>query len=210
MEAVLSANEHEKRSEPRSLSPWPTAETSPAARFLAFPSALGWIGLTASGRGLHRLVFGHRTGEEARQSLGAVPGWSSPPDWLVELSARLQAYAEGKADDFADVPVVLAGSPFSQRVLAACRAIGYGETVSYGELATLAGATRAARAVGRVMATNAVPLVIPCHRVLAAGGDLRGFSALGGLTMKRRLLEMEQGENRPRIKGPIRRESRPR
>jgi len=159
---------------------------------------------------VHRLVFGHDSPAAARDALRGAPDWSSPPDWLAELSARLQAFAAGEADDFTDVPLAVAGSPFTMRVLTACRAIGYGETLTYGELATLAGAPRAARAVGRVMATNAVPLVIPCHRVLATGGELRGYSALGGLAMKQRLLEMEQAENRPRIKGPIRRESRPR
>ncbi|MGH6808763.1 MAG: methylated-DNA--[protein]-cysteine S-methyltransferase, partial [Ensifer adhaerens] len=68
---------------------------------------------------------------------------------------------------------------------------GYGETVAYGELAVMAGRPGAARAVGSAMATCPVPILIPCHRVLAAGGKVGGFSAPGGSTSKIRMLELE-------------------
>jgi methylated-DNA-[protein]-cysteine S-methyltransferase len=74
------------------------------------------------------------------------------------------------------------------------RRIGYAKSISYGELASLAGAPGAARAVGNIMAKNPLPLVIPCHRVLAAGGRIGGFSAPAGTEMKRHLLRMEQGQ----------------
>jgi len=91
-----------------------------------------------------------------------------------------------------DLPVALpALSPFAQRVLAACRAIPFGETRTYAQLAVAVGAPGAARAVGRVLAGNPVPLVIPCHRVVGAGGRLTGF--LGGLGWKRALLVHEGG-----------------
>jgi methylated-DNA-[protein]-cysteine S-methyltransferase len=88
------------------------------------------------------------------------------------------------------VPLDLAGlPPFHAKVLAAARRIPYGRTATYGELATRTGSPRAARAVGQAMAHNPVPLVIPCHRVLAAGGRLGGYG--GGLDLKRRLLDLE-------------------
>ena len=77
------------------------------------------------------------------------------------------------------------------RVIAACRRIPWGETRSYGDLATECGSPGAARAVGSVMAKNRYPLIVPCHRVLAAGGDIGGYSAADGLVMKRRLLAAE-------------------
>ena len=89
-----------------------------------------------------------------------------------------------------DLPVDLTGlPPFAARVLAACREIPCGHTMTYGALAAAVGAPGAARAVGQVMARNPVPLVIPCHRVLGAGGRLTGFS--GGLAWKRALLAHE-------------------
>jgi methylated-DNA-[protein]-cysteine S-methyltransferase len=105
----------------------------------------------------------------------------------------LEAFAEGQADDFADVRVWSERwTPFQRRVLDRCRRIPYGQTRSYAELATAAGSPGAARAVGRTMATNPIPLVIPCHRVVGSGGDLCGFSAVGGLDAKRRLLDLEK------------------
>jgi len=90
------------------------------------------------------------------------------------------------------VPVDLGAvtSPFRRRVLETLhREVEYGETVSYGELAVMAGRPGAARAVGSAMATNPVPIVVPCHRVLAAGGRIGGYG--GGLDVKRSLLAIE-------------------
>jgi methylated-DNA-[protein]-cysteine S-methyltransferase len=98
-------------------------------------------------------------------------------------------YLAGRRREFT-VPLDLAGlPPFHEKVLAAARRISYGRTATYGELAARAGSPRAARAVGQAMAHNPVPLIIPCHRVLAAGGRLGGYG--GGLDLKRRLLGME-------------------
>jgi methylated-DNA-[protein]-cysteine S-methyltransferase len=106
---------------------------------------------------------------------------------------RLRRYAEGEPVDLHDVPVAVDHlSAFQRRVVKACRAIPAGERRTYGQLAAAAGSPGAARAVGQVMATNRVPLVVPCHRVVASGGGLGGFSAPQGLTMKRRLLSLEE------------------
>lgn len=86
---------------------------------------------------------------------------------------------------------------FQQKVLHACRQIPRGETRSYQELAEKVGSPKAARAVGQVMASNCFPLFIPCHRVVATGSKLGGFSAPGGVDTKRQLLAWEAGRNWP-------------
>lgn len=102
------------------------------------------------------------------------------------------AYAAGEPVDFADVAVDLAHlTPTQCRVIEQCRRIPYGQTLTYGRLAALAGSPGAARAVGNVMAANRCPLVIPCHRVVQAGGQIGHYSAPAGRRMKLRLLEQE-------------------
>ena len=161
---------------------------------VAFRSALGWMAMVGQGRVLEQLTFGHPSAQAALAALdpeltrGARPG-----TWNPRLVERLQAFAAGRPDDFADVPVDSgAASEFRRRVLDCCRQILYGETLTYQQLATLAGSPGAARAVGNSMAANRVPLVIPCHRVVSSGGRLGGFSALGGVTTKNRLLALEK------------------
>ena len=121
-------------------------------------------------------------------------GSNRPPggSWDRHLVARLQAYASGARDDFCDVPVELGPlTEFQRRVVQHCRRIPPGKTLSYGQLAAKAGFAGAARAVGNCLAANRIPLVIPCHRVIAAGGGLGGYSAAGGIRLKRRLLDLE-------------------
>jgi methylated-DNA-[protein]-cysteine S-methyltransferase len=108
------------------------------------------------------------------------------------LVRRLKAYADGSPDDFSDVPIDFGPvSGFRRRVLEECRRVGYGATISYGDLAVRAGASGAARAVGNCMASNRIPLMVPCHRVVCSDGRLGAYSAPGGVKTKRRLLEME-------------------
>lgn len=85
-------------------------------------------------------------------------------------------------------------TPFHREVLERCAQIPAGQTLTYGELAALAGRPRAARAVGSAMARNRWPLIIPCHRVLGSDGRLTGYSGTGGIETKRRLLGLEAGE----------------
>jgi methylated-DNA-[protein]-cysteine S-methyltransferase len=107
----------------------------------------------------------------------------------IDLLAR---YAAGEAVDFSQVPLDLDHlTRFARRVVAACRRIPRGQVRTYGELAAACGAAGAARAVGSVMAKNRFPLIVPCHRVIGAGGGLGGYSAPDGLRMKRRLLALE-------------------
>lgn len=106
------------------------------------------------------------------------------------LAARLQAHFAGARDSFADVELDLDGAtPFQVAVVEALRAVPWGEVVTYGELAALAGHPNAQRAAGSVCAHNRFPLVVPCHRVVAAGGI--GNYGASGVEYKRRLLELE-------------------
>lgn len=110
------------------------------------------------------------------------------PDALAE---RLRDYFAGSTDDFLDVELDLDGlTPFGRAVSAALRRIPYGETVTYGELAALAGHPNAQRAAGTFCATNRFSIVVPCHRVVAAAG-IGGYGSLG-VAYKRRLLELER------------------
>ena len=170
-----------------------------------FPTELGWMALATRDGRLVRLTIGHDSLDRARADLCKLLGLAAADCRAEEASdagadvlslvERFGDFAAGSRDDFLDIPLAIdTCPPFSRKVLAACRKIPYGQTQSYSELAAAAGSPRAARAVGRAMATNPVPLVIPCHRVLGAKGDLRGYSAYGGLRLKRRLLELESGD----------------
>jgi methylated-DNA-[protein]-cysteine S-methyltransferase len=162
-------------------------------RLSVFSSELGWIALVGAGDVLCRLSFGHRAPDAAVAALEPELGAAAiRAAWNPELVDRLKAYAAGEPVDFGDVVIDERHlSPFGRRVIRRCRRIPYGRTMSYGELAAAAGSPRAARAVGNCMAGNRTPLVVPCHRVVAAQGRLGRFSAPGGTRTKRRLLAME-------------------
>ena len=121
----------------------------------------------------------------------AKPG--APPPEVLEAVGAVRRYFEGAEVDFSDTRVDLeAQDEFFRQVYAATRRVGWGQTTTYGALAKGLGAgPEAARDVGQAMARNPVPLIIPCHRVLAAGAKVGGFSAPGGAATKVRLLELE-------------------
>jgi methylated-DNA-[protein]-cysteine S-methyltransferase len=107
---------------------------------------------------------------------------------LAEAGRQLEEYFAGKRREF-DLALCLEGTEFQRRVWWALRSVRYGETTTYAQLARAIGRPGAARAVGSALARNPLPLVLPCHRVVGAGGDLRGFT--GGIARKRYLLEAE-------------------
>jgi methylated-DNA-[protein]-cysteine S-methyltransferase len=116
-----------------------------------------------------------------------------PPGFVAAAIARIQALLQGGADDLADLPLDLEGVPdFQRRVYAVTRAIPPGEVLTYGEVARRVGEPGAARAVGQALGHNPFAPVVPCHRVLAAGGKSGGFSAEGGALTKLRMLEIEK------------------
>jgi methylated-DNA-[protein]-cysteine S-methyltransferase len=130
-----------------------------------------------------------RDGAIAAIKIGAG-GVQRPTPLLRAAAAQIAEYFAGTRTDF-DLPLAPPSSPLQARMRDAMTAIPYGETRSYGELAVLLGSNP--RAIGQACGSNPIPIVVPCHRVLAAGGRPGGFSAPGGLTTKRRLLEIEQG-----------------
>lgn len=112
---------------------------------------------------------------------------------LTEQAAlMLKSYFKGEPQAFDTIPVDLSRmTEFRKRILLLIRAIPYGEVRSYCDVAAMAGVPRAARAIGGAMAANPVPIIIPCHRVVASNGRLTGYSAPGGLDVKKLLLKME-------------------
>jgi methylated-DNA-[protein]-cysteine S-methyltransferase len=118
-----------------------------------------------------------------------LPGGSPKTKQDVRVARALAGYFSGRVLKFA-IPLDLSGtSPFQRKVLQSCAAIPLGSVTSYAELARKAGKPRAARAVGTIMATNPISIVIPCHRVVGSDRKLHGYG--GGLAMKRKLLELE-------------------
>jgi methylated-DNA-[protein]-cysteine S-methyltransferase len=114
------------------------------------------------------------------------------PPPIQNIIERVRLHFEGKVQDFSDINLELEGvRKFSQQVYAAARTIPAGRTMTYGQLARAAGSAGAARAVGSALSRNPIPLIIPCHRVLAAGNKPGGFSAHGGLRTKAQLLKIE-------------------
>lgn len=170
-------------------------------------TALGAIGIAWSERGLTRLQLpGSDTAETERRLTapknGFAPAECAPsarvtletllPPPILELARTLRRYARGDAVDFDPVPLDLPGiGDFRRAIYREARRLGFGETVTYGELAERAGHAGKARETGQAMGSNPVPLVVPCHRVLAAGHRIGGFSAPGGVDTKVRLLLIE-------------------
>jgi methylated-DNA-[protein]-cysteine S-methyltransferase len=180
---------------------------------MAFPTSLDWMAVAWQDDMLRGLVFGYASRRQAAVALARMPWlpnqfWrllgegqlAEQPVWLREVVARLQRYADGEPVDFSEVPLATDHlTAFARRVVAACRRVRWGQVSTYGDLAAECGSPGAARAVGSVMAKNCFPLIVPCHRVLASGGGLGGYSAPDGLRMKRRLLAMEGGNNVSRV-----------
>jgi methylated-DNA-[protein]-cysteine S-methyltransferase len=116
---------------------------------------------------------------------------------LPHLQKKVLAYFNGLNVDFSTeiaVDIKKLGS-FDRKVLQTCARIGFGHTMTYGQLARVIGYPHAARAVGNALARNPIPLIIPCHRVLRSDGGLGGFSAIGATELKQRLLDLEQAHS---------------
>jgi len=165
-------------------------------RYLVFETASGFCGIAWNGVGITRFQLPAASAEATERSLrrrlaNAEPG--TPPPAVAAVIAAATRYFAGEKVEFSDVQLDLAGQDaFFQQIYAALRRVGWGQTTTYGTLAKELGAgPEAARDVGVAMARNPVPLIIPCHRVLAAGGKVGGFSAPGGSASKVRMLELE-------------------
>lgn len=166
-----------------------------------FDSALGPCGLAWHERALTRVLLPGATRDETAELLARVCGnapevpapWGPPaPPFVADAVAAMQSLLRGEPAELSALPIDLGvAGPFERAVYEATRRLGPGQTSTYGELAQAIGQPDAARAVGVALGRNPWPLVVPCHRVLAAGGRLGGFSAPGGSETKRRLLAIE-------------------
>ncbi|HEY6780035.1 MAG TPA: methylated-DNA--[protein]-cysteine S-methyltransferase [Thermoleophilaceae bacterium] len=166
-----------------------------ASGFALFETAIGQCGIGWAERGVVSVQLPDSSPDRLRARLRRrVPGGQEvePTAELQRAVEEIVALIDGAPRDLSGIALDMEGvPPFEQRVYALARAIAPGQTRTYGELATELGDPGAARAVGQAMGRNPFPLVVPCHRVLAAGGQLGGFSAPGGTQTKQRLLRIE-------------------
>ena len=163
--------------------------------FTLFDTALGRCAIAWGARGIVAVELPDRddaaTRRRVRRAFPDAVDARPPHDVAAAIAAIVRLFA-GEPDDLAHVVLDMSEVPeFDRRVYAAARAIPPGETRSYGELAAGLGESGAAQAVGRALGRNPIPIIIPCHRVLAADGSLHGFSAPGGVATKRRMLAIE-------------------
>ena len=167
--------------------------------WLLFDTPIGSCGLAWSDAGLTWVQLPEEDQAATRARLLAKSGEVGPmatakstPGWVKDAVARVREHLAGKPQDLARVPLDISGlTPFNAKVIRAAQAVPAGRTATYGDIAGVVGAPGASRAVGRAMATNPWPVIVPCHRVVAAGGGTGGFSAYGGLVTKERMLQLE-------------------
>jgi methylated-DNA-[protein]-cysteine S-methyltransferase len=163
--------------------------------YALFATPLGQCALAWNARGICAVQLPEANAAASRARLQRrFPGAAArtPPPHIRRAIRAIVKLLNGKASDLAQLSLDYSGiSEFSRRVCEASRAIPAGATLTYGALAAQLGKPGAARAVGGVMARNPFPIIVPCHRVLAAGGRPGGFSAHGGLNTKLRMLRIE-------------------
>lgn len=161
-------------------------------KLTAFDSPIGWIGILDCDGTLQRVKIGLVDQAQLLQAFAEYEiGPSRPTGGRLEIKRRFERLLSGKPDDLLDIQIDTSDlTEFQQSVVDQCRRIPFGKTVSYGELASLSGRPKTARAVGTVMRKNRFPLVVPCHRVVSAAG-IGGFTAAQGLTTKRILQAIE-------------------
>jgi methylated-DNA-[protein]-cysteine S-methyltransferase len=163
--------------------------------YALFDTAIGWAGLAWGDRGLVGVHLPERDPESVRRSLlrrFPEAGEAPAPDGLASIIDEIRALMRGEKADLSAAVLDIARVPeFNAKVYEIARAIPPGETVTYGEIAARLGDKLLARDVGAALGQNPWPIVVPCHRVTAAGGKLGGFSARGGAHTKLKLLAIE-------------------
>ncbi|OGT60280.1 MAG: cysteine methyltransferase [Gammaproteobacteria bacterium RIFCSPHIGHO2_12_FULL_63_22] len=148
------------------------------------PSPVGPLLVAADGAGLRLIEF-----QNPRHPFKREPDWREADDEVLQRTrTQLDEYFAGRRRQF-ELPLAPRGTDFQRRVWSALAGIGYGETISYLQLATRIGNPTATRAVGAANGRNPLPIVLPCHRVIGANGSLTGFG--GGLPTKQFLLQLE-------------------
>lgn len=152
--------------------------------FTRMESPVGTLTLVGDGRSLREINFPKNGRAAAVDS-----GYSEGAPAFVEVIAQLRKYFAGSLENF-DLPLAPQGTAFQQKVWSELCRICYGQTISYGELATRIGNSKASRAVGLANGSNPIPIIIPCHRVIGSNGKLTGYG--GGLPIKEKLLALEK------------------
>jgi methylated-DNA-[protein]-cysteine S-methyltransferase len=169
------------------------AKCSVQSHYCLFDTTIGTCGVAWNERGVTRLRLpeSDRGTTERKLSARAAKAEKAPPD-IDRLIADIQSYMTGRSTDFSAVALDLTrAGAFERDVYAAARRIPFGRTMSYGELAQQIGTPDAAREVGQALARNPIPIIVPCHRILAKGHRIGGFSAPGGVFTKQQLLALE-------------------
>jgi methylated-DNA-[protein]-cysteine S-methyltransferase len=168
--------------------------------FLVFDTAVGTVGVVWGDAGVLGVQLPEGDAAATRARLmrlhpQAAEATGPPPSGVQRAIDGIVALVSGKPEDLSDIDLDMAAvSEFNRGVYEIARTIPPGETMTYGEIATRLGEPRASREVGQALGHNPFPLIVPCHRVLAAGGKLGGFSARGGVATKLRLLDIEGAE----------------
>lgn len=164
--------------------------------YTLFDTPIGACGIAWSERGVSGMQLPEATpGRTRARLLGRLPETreASPPPAVRAAIAGIVALLQGEAVDLGSVELDETGVPrFHGRVYAVTRSIGPGATLTYGAIAERLGEPGSARAVGQALGSNPFAIIVPCHRVLAAGGRIGGFSARGGAATKRKMLMIEQ------------------
>ena len=157
-------------------------------------SPLGWLAVVADTQKLKAVVFRGSKRSVQSEVSGLFPEASEEmTDVIGETFSQLQEFFAGNRHEF-DLPIDYSDmTTFSRLVLEKLSRVPFGERVSYAELAARSGRPGAARAVGRIMACNPLPLVVPCHRVVGANGKMTGYSGGRGIASKEWLLALEEG-----------------
>jgi methylated-DNA-[protein]-cysteine S-methyltransferase len=175
--------------------PAATTNNPKESGFALFDTAIGRCALVWRGGSVVGAALPERSDERARERLARrFPGAAEaePPPSMADAIARIVDLLAGGRTDLGGIALDLgAGSGFERSVWEAARRIPCGEVRSYGDIAREIGAPQGAQAVGVALGRNPVPIIIPCHRVLAADGQSGGFSAPGGVATKFRMLEIE-------------------
>lgn len=160
--------------------------------YAQYDTPFGGIVVVADEQAIQAVIF-KQTLSLAQQELrqGFPDAVEASSGWPLEAVRQLREFFSAERHDFL-LPLDLSGcSDFTRKVLEALSKVPYATTISYGEMARQIGSPHAARAIGRVMAANRWPLVLPCHRVVGGNGQLTGYSGGGGVSTKLRLLEFE-------------------
>jgi len=160
-----------------------------AKHYHVFETAYGWMGLAGSQAGISRLILPQPSANDVLTLLG-VTKEHLDEDAFGDLPQRLQRYLDGESAEFPDKLDFHGATEFRIKVWRATQAIPSGQSKSYGWIADRIGRPNAARAVGQALGANPIPIIIPCHRVIAGDGGLGGVG--GGIQMKKTLLRIEK------------------